>query len=198
MSEKLTAPAAACAAALLLLPPALAAQDIGRLFSTIEERLRLDEIRDTYDYEKRPKTAEPTLAAAGGAEEESPPAEIPPVDFNGIVRRSSGNDTLWINGDRIPSGQATADGIQIELGRGTNNDSVRLMLPNGVESAPMKPGQRMDFVRGTIDDTYRTAGEDEKGLERRGAKRLFGPEQEAPAGGENPAGNEKAKENRNR
>jgi hypothetical protein len=137
------------AAALAALPPSAAAQSIGRLFTTVEERLRLDEIRDYYVPERlaRQLAPEPTR----GAEPAPPP--LPAATVNGVVKRSSGNDTVWIDGSSILAGQATAEGVQVLTDE--RGDGVRLKLRDGAATARIKAGQQVDFASGTVVDTYR-------------------------------------------
>lgn len=81
----------------LLLPPPLAAQDgsdLGRLFFTPERRQSLDRQRALNIQEKQAVPEEPTLTV------------------NGVVTRSGGKRTVWING--VPQDEADrASGIDV-------------------------------------------------------------------------------------
>ena len=127
------------------------AQSFGRLFSTPEQRIQLDEVREEYEYGKPPRPPEPEVKKDDS--QANRPA-LPQVTVNGVVLRSSGNDTSWVNGTRILSGQTTPEGIRIEPRR-VKGPAVKLVLPSGVGTTPIKPGQRIDIVSGTVVETYR-------------------------------------------
>lgn len=106
------------------------APPLGRLFSTPEQRAELDARRSSAD---QPAPTAPPLAA--------PPAPAPlppPVELNGLVQRSSGRSTVWLNDNmqqepynRLAPGQAS---------------TLTLQLSNG-QIVLLKPGQRYDPVR---------------------------------------------------
>jgi len=105
------------------------APPLGRLFSTPEQRTELDARRSGAGQ----PAAAPPLAAPP-----APAALPPPVELNGLVQRSSGRSTVWLNQDaqqepynRLGSGQA---------------GTLTLQLSNG-QSVLLKPGQRYDPVR---------------------------------------------------
>lgn len=138
-------------AVLLMAAPAANAQLFGRLFTDPERRADLDVVRDEHEYGKPPKAPEPVEMRK---DSKAHPPALPQMTINGVVLRSSGNDTSWVNGARILSGQATPEGIRVEPRRSTS-PAVRLVLPSGVDTTPIKPGQRIDVVSGTIVETYR-------------------------------------------
>lgn len=71
----------ACLLALLVTGHATAEQPLGRLFFTPEQRQQLDYQRDHNILEKREVDQEPSLTV------------------NGVVTRSSGRRTVWVNGE---------------------------------------------------------------------------------------------------
>lgn len=94
-----------------------AAQELGTLFHTPEERLRLDKLR----------RGEPVQSAAA---EEGPAASRRPA-VTGYVQRSDGRNTVWIDGRPVviaapnagrlleprivqPRGEPPAEGVRIE------------------------------------------------------------------------------------
>lgn len=112
----------------------------GRLFTTPAERLQLDSQRDGgqpglpgaagLPAMPAPVAPAPAMAAA------PPPA---PVELNGVVSRSSGRSTVWLN--QVPqtdaSNQLRAD------------QSVQLRLSSGRQLI-MKPGQSFDPADGSV------------------------------------------------
>lgn len=101
---------AALAAAL---PAARAADDLGVLFHTAEERARLDQLR----------RGDPVVETAAG-----PVAAKP--EITGYVRRSDGRSTVWINGVPVtvagkraesllePRAVRAPENVKIERGKG--------------------------------------------------------------------------------
>jgi len=125
------------------------AQTLGRLFTTPEERAELDEIRNNPDIE------EPTAPQMVVAPEQGPTGPtVEHVTINGIVLRSSGQNYSWINGDNIRGGDATREGIRVETRRLTSGGTVRLVLPSGLDTVQLKPGQKIDVLTGSILEPY--------------------------------------------
>jgi len=141
--------------ALLFGVPQARAQAVGRLFTTVEKRIELDAIRDEYEYGKPPKRQAAGRQSKGGRGKRP---SVPEVTVNGVVLRSSGIDASWVNGTPILDGQATEDGIRVEPRRSAGG-SVQLILPSGVNTRPVRPGQKIDVVNGRVIDTYTAARE---------------------------------------
>jgi len=120
---------------------AVQAQELGRLFTTPETRARLDQLRARHDYSK-PVTRQ--------AEETQP---VPTLTVNGLVLRSDGRRTTWINGSAILEGEPTREGVQVEIGRKLE-DGVRLMLPQGFRTVRLKPGEKLMLPEGRVLDAY--------------------------------------------
>ena len=128
------------------------AETLGRLFSTPEERKLLNQLRREYEYGK-PEVAE---------EEKLPPVEQ--VTINGVVVRSSGVNASWINGSSILGDSASREGIRVET-EDTQGGTVRIMLPDGLESIRLRAGQKVDVRAGAIVDVYHAeAAEAAEGL----------------------------------
>lgn len=115
-------------AALLLAASPARAEPLGKLFFTPERRAALDRLRELNLQENAPAVEDETLRV------------------NGIVRRSSGRVTTWVNG-QPRNDQAADGGIHIEVNRA---DPARAQVSSEDESGPsLKVG-----------DTYsRTTGE---------------------------------------
>ena len=101
---------------------------IGRLFTTPEERHKLDIARGTV---AAPPAPPPVTLAPPPA----PPAA--PVTLNGMVRRSAGPSTVWLNQE---AQHARVDGTR-----------VTVTLPSG-ERVRIKPGQTVDPNAGAVKD----------------------------------------------
>lgn len=82
---------------LMLMPPAVRPEELGRLFFTQEVREQLDERR-----REVPARASP------------PPGN--PMRIHGVVRRSSGRMTVWINGKPMHDSRAQKAVTQVSAG----------------------------------------------------------------------------------
>lgn len=133
-------------AAALALVPALAAAAEARLFTTSEQRERLDRLRAEATAEELAREAEPEPEAQVAQEEEPPPP--PRVHLRGFVRRSDGPSAVWVNeGSSI---KGIGEGIRIDSGR-IQGGSVVVRLPDG-RRVRLKPGQTWDPEGETVTD----------------------------------------------
>ena len=122
---------------------------IGRLFSSPEQRIELDRLRDD------PGLGTEAEPAAGGAGPESRPAPASdppafPVTVNGVVLRSDGRRVAWVNGTETATGTTTSAGIRIDAAPGRG---LRIRWPGGRTSATLVPGQTID-AKGRVRDAY--------------------------------------------
>lgn len=121
--------------------PASAAEPLGRLFTTPEQRRALDALREA---------GGTTPADTAGLE----PSAAAPVDrqvlLNGVVSRSLGPDVVWVNGARTGAADA-----RIRLRRGPDR-SNRVTLEDGADgsSVRLKPGQYWEPATGRVADCY--------------------------------------------
>ncbi|MET3131376.1 hypothetical protein AAKU55_001638 [Oxalobacteraceae bacterium GrIS 1.11] len=124
----------------LLLSSSAGAVELGRLFATPAERAALDAQRA----DAPPDTpaaagaaAQPVPGAVASAAATAPAAE--PLVLNGVVRRSSGKSTVWLN--QVPQNDANN-----RLGA---DAALSLQLSSG-RKVILKPGQSFDVNNGTI------------------------------------------------
>ncbi len=127
--------------------PALG-QALGRLFLTPEQRAELNEIR------LDPNFGKVAAPAAMPIEPTAPGTAVPNVTINGVVFRSSGANSSWINGSSVPSSDSTREGIRIESRRLAGGSTVKLTLPGGLETVEIKPGQKIDLSSGGVFEPY--------------------------------------------
>ncbi len=113
--------------------------DFGRLFSTAQERSRLDSLRQN--------RAMQTARSQSGSIAAPVAAELPePVTMQGYVKRSDGATTLWINNQPLQE-NSTLD--QVEIGRLTSqknavrngSDSLHIRIPATGKQVRLKAGQ---------------------------------------------------------
>ncbi|HAT31416.1 MAG TPA: hypothetical protein DCW29_11370, partial [Janthinobacterium sp.] len=110
---------------------------LGRLFATPSERAQLDALRD--GGVARPAEQAASVVAQEAAAAPPPPAAPAPVELNGIVRRSSGKSTVWLN--QVPQNDAANT-----LGK---DATLSLRLPSG-RKVVLKPGQSYKADEGTV------------------------------------------------
>lgn len=134
-------------AALLGLAPALAAaQELGRLFFTPQQRSALDERR-------RARVPDKPTAAVVAA---------PVTRVDGYVKRSGGPSTVWINGD--PLGESAPEAPRIDTSR-TPSGSVSITVGESGARMRLKPGEALDRGTGEVRDVI---GDGEVRVERKG------------------------------
>jgi len=136
-------------ALLLALMPAgpAAAQELGRLFFTPEQRAALDARR-----------------AARLPDKPAAVAESPTTRVDGYVKRSSGKSTVWVDGE------ATPDGLQIEgLRVQRGNDPTRVTVTVGEDGRRivLRVGESFDRATGQVKDVI---GDGEVRIGRGGAQ----------------------------
>jgi len=123
----------ALAALLLVLAPAVAAaQELGRLFFTPQQRYALDERR-------RARLPDKPSAAAVAA---------PVTRVDGYVERSGGPPTVWINGD--PLGESAPEAPRINTQ--TPSGSVSITVGESGARTRLKPGEALDRGTGEVRD----------------------------------------------
>jgi len=121
-------------ALLLALLPAgpAAAQELGRLFFTPEQRAALDARR-----------------AARLPDKPAAAAESPTTRVDGYVKRSSGKSTVWVDGEAMP------DGLQIEglrVQRGGDPTRVTVTVGEGGRRVVLRVGETLDRATGEVKD----------------------------------------------
>lgn len=118
--------------------PAGAEQALGRLFFTPEQRARMDMARQQersirIDMEQQ--------------EESSPPPSN--IRLDGMLTRSDGKTTLWIN-NRVQSPDSRSAIVE-------KGGKVRVVAPEAGLSVPLKVGQSIDMGSGQVEEVYRRA-----------------------------------------
>lgn len=116
-----------------------AAEPLGRLFFTPQQRSTLDNARgQKIKIEVEVETETPT-----------PPENI---SVNGVIKRSDGQSTVWVNNRPLNEKRAPS-GIKI-ISRSADNTSVTLQLPQSSHNVDLKVGQNLDAVTGQIQESY--------------------------------------------
>jgi hypothetical protein len=125
---------AACLLALLGAAGPCAAQELGRLFLTPEQRAALDARRKARIPDK---PAVVTIVS-------------PTTRIDGYVKRSSGRSTLWVDGE--PATEATQlEGLRVTPAPG-DPGRVTVTLGESERAFDMKIGQKLDRGSGEVQD----------------------------------------------
>ncbi len=134
------------------------AQDAGpqfqeRLFTTPAERRMLDRLRESVQEGGAPAAPRPAPVVA----EPEPPAE--PIRVDGVVMRSGGPDTVWVDGEPVPSRAGTVS-PDLRIERGADGaGTVTLRARGASRTVRLKPGQRYDPSTGRVTEAFHTAAE---------------------------------------
>ena len=123
-----------------------AAQELGRLFFTPEQRAALDARR-----------------AARLPDKPSVVRESPTTRVDGYVARSSGRSTVWVDGEALPDG-TQPEGLRVQRGRDAGK--VTVTFGEQARRIEMRVGETLDRSTG---DVKGVVGNGEVRVERRGA-----------------------------
>ena len=140
MTTKLTA------IVLMLCAGTAAGADLSRLFFTPAQRAALDNAR---------RLNSSVEVGNDGTQAPVPPAPPPlpvarNVSIDGVVTRSDGARTVWLN-NRAVTGRTAGD---LDVAAGKSNSSIRLGVPASGRSVELKVGQSVEIVSGTIAESY--------------------------------------------
>jgi hypothetical protein len=122
-------------AALSLWAAGTQAQELGRLFFTPDQRAALD---------ARRKARVPDKPAAG------PTADSPLTRVDGVVRRSGGRSTVWVNGETIPEG--AQPGSAKVAPAGSYPGRVSVPAGEGAQRKDLRVGESLDRGNGEVRD----------------------------------------------
>ncbi len=128
--------------------PAWAADGLGRLFLTPEQRAQLETVRAQRD-RRLPVIVETEVAPAL-----APAAPTGPdvVTYSGMVRRSDGKSTVWINGKPLTE-RSKGDG-EIDILGVRRDGEVAVAIPQAERKASLRVGQSLEVTSGTIEESY--------------------------------------------
>jgi len=130
-------------AALVLLTPLVAsgADTLGRLFFTPDQRAQLDTLR--------------TRKVVAAQTKEEPAPEI--VTYNGIVRRSDGKTTVWVNNQSLS--EADLRDKPAIAGRVSRDGRIVLQAaqPGTTAKTQLKVGQTAELLSGQVAESYNAA-----------------------------------------
>ena len=120
-------------------PITFAADDLGRLFTTPQQRQTLEKLRSQKPVEE---IKIPEFTFAEPVVEEQKPV-IGGITVNGLVYRKSGKSTAWINSANTYEGNFGNQYIQIDA-HNINPDDVEILIPINETKVKLKTGQTYD------------------------------------------------------
>jgi hypothetical protein len=123
-----------------------AAEPLGRLFYTPAQRAQLDTLRAQ-------KNVAPPVQEA-----KEPAAAPEVVTYGGIVRRSDGKSTVWINNRMVNDGKPLDD-ISISSRRRAD-DRVSVSLPQVPGAVELRVGQSLDVQTGSVSEPFTRRAKD--------------------------------------
>ncbi len=135
---------AACVIALMSIACTACAAELGRMFYTPAQRATLDTAR---------KQNIRTEIGTDDSEAQQKPVAAPlpqNISVNGIIRRSDGKNTIWLN--ERPVDERQTGGVKAAIGK--NDNRVRLSVPESGRSVDIKVGQTVEMVSGAVDESY--------------------------------------------
>lgn len=147
-------------ASALLAPSLHAAEPLGRLFFTPAQRSTLDAGKQL----DRPKTAGPAVRGPRS------------LTVNGIVTRSDGESTVWVNGGAAGVKRPGAATISA-----TPSSAATARVQVTGSSTKLRVGQTLDRATGRITEAYESRPAATRGASGRAA--IPGPSQDVTAGG---------------
>ena len=131
----------------LCISQASAADSLGRLFFTPEQRTQLEVVRTQRD--RRAPVVETGPAAA-------PQPTVPQtVTYSGIVRRSDGRSTVWINGKPVNERDRVKGADEVSVTGVRNDGALSVTIPQADRRASLRVGQSLDVESGVIEESYR-------------------------------------------
>lgn len=159
--------------ALLFAGSAAAAESLGKLFFTPAERALLDQARAQ---KQRPtvKIDEPTEPRVEQTSQV--------LTYSGMVRRSDGKSTLWINNRPVDEKEALS-GLALS-GRVRSDGAVTVRVPQTGRTVDLKVGQSVELNSGTVAEGPRIATP----VPVPAPKSTAAPDSPVPATGERDAG----------
>ncbi|MDZ7751806.1 MAG: hypothetical protein U5S82_09110 [Gammaproteobacteria bacterium] len=153
----------------VLVPGMAHGEALGRLFFTPEQRAALDEERFAPPPEQAP---EPEVA------EEQPPPEPPPplrsLRMEGLVVRSHGPNTAWVDGRPVLRKGTTDEGVTVDP-TSTRDGGVAVRVRGSDTTVDLKPGQRFDPASARVSELTPGPSETAPGLAPQGRAGDAGP-----------------------
>lgn len=122
------------------------AEELGRLFTTPKERSILEKLR----HQKPIEIKKPDLLVEKKPEIAEQKTDIGDITVNGLVYRSDGKNTAWINNNNTFEGDLGNQYIQIDA-KNIDPDRVIIEIPLNNSRVELKTGETYDPGKGEVD-----------------------------------------------
>ena len=109
-------------------------RDLGTLFTTPSERQKIDSSKRGDVTQTNSRRITPSS-----------------ITINGMVIRSKGENTVWVNGDKS-TGNKTSSGVKVLANSVSKNNKVRVLVDG--KSVRIKPGQSWSEETEAVIDSY--------------------------------------------
>jgi len=121
----------------LVLGPAMAADDFGRLFTTPEQRRALDAVR----YQKETVQVEIPNEQEMAGGEDTAREPVAPIRLRGLVYRKDGRSAAWINDASTLKGDLSLEDIQVDTDD-ISSGQVSIKLPTEDRTIQLRVGDQ--------------------------------------------------------
>lgn len=130
------------------------AQIEGTLFTSPDERVYLDYLRDEFLRNSAQQGFDIEEAAIPEIPEETAPAATGPAEysFGGVLTQRNGQHSIWLNGTLIPQGDLPEGFRLVESG-----GVVSLRIAQDGETFLLRPGQRLNVANGAVSENSQRA-----------------------------------------
>lgn len=130
--------------------PALAADSLGRLFLTSDQRAQLEIARSQRDRRLPITVTEGAPTAAPAPAPQGPDV----VTYSGVVRRSDGKSTVWLNGKAVNERNRSQPEHEVSVTGLQRDGAVSVAIPQADRRASLKVGQSLEVTSGAIEESY--------------------------------------------
>ncbi len=128
-----------------------ASDDFGRLFTTPEERRKLQTLRNAKPQVKVEVVPEVFIDDIDENVGEIEQPDIEGITLNGLVYRKGGKSTVWLNGTNSYEGNLASEYFRINAGD-INSEKVSVTVPEADLEFDLKVGQTYEPNDGTLLD----------------------------------------------
>ena len=124
------------------------AEELGRLFLTPQERVRIDKIRYA-----QPKVEEPVKIVIDEIVEQGPEPvpDLGGITVNGLVYRQGGKNTAWINNTNTFEGNLGNQYIEVDSGN-IKPDNIKLKIHKNERDITLKVGETYETTTDKVTD----------------------------------------------
>ena len=129
---------------------AWAAEPLGRLFTSPQQRKQLDDLRAAIPQGEE-ITVPQFLSAETGESGEAEPAPGSGITVKGLVKREAGQGMAWINDSNTFEGDLASQYLKIES-KDIQSGGVRISVPDQDEAINVKVGETYNPATGQVSD----------------------------------------------